>query len=30
MQDSPLCDEIGFARDLESAYRAMWAAWAGA
>ena len=27
MQESPLMDELGFARNLESAYRGMWRTW---
>jgi predicted O-linked N-acetylglucosamine transferase (SPINDLY family) len=29
MKDSALCDAVGFARDLESAYRTLWRAWVG-
>lgn len=29
MRESPLMDEPGFARDLESAYRGMWRKWCG-
>jgi predicted O-linked N-acetylglucosamine transferase (SPINDLY family) len=27
MRESPLMDEIGFTRDLEAAYRALWRRW---
>jgi protein O-GlcNAc transferase len=27
MESSPLCDAPGFAREMESAYRAMWRDW---
>jgi predicted O-linked N-acetylglucosamine transferase (SPINDLY family) len=29
MAASPLCDGRAFARDVETAYRAMWRAWCG-
>ena len=29
MRESPIMDEVGFARDLEDAYRHMWRAWCG-
>ena len=29
MRDSPLMDEVRFARDMEEAYRHMWCAWCG-
>jgi predicted O-linked N-acetylglucosamine transferase (SPINDLY family) len=30
LKTSPCCDEIGFARRIEQAYRAMWIKWATA
>jgi protein O-GlcNAc transferase len=30
MRASPLCDEAGFARSMEQAYRSMWHAWCAA
>lgn len=27
LRSSPLCDEVGFTRSLESAYRQMWRMW---